>query len=416
MDRRVDAAWDVALYAASAVAAFVVPLTTDVPLDREWARVAAPSYTAGAVVAVVLVARRAGLVARSVLATALFAAVALVPLAVHVLERAEPASTIDVKSDVLVVEAAATSLSSGRNPYVITLGGDALASWSTATRTHFAYLPATIAFGLPRGMGGPGPLTDARVSFLIVTIVVGGTSLLASRITPTDRLRVIQVLLVAATGAPLVFTSGKELPVLALLLASLVALDRDKPVAAGVAAGVAASAHQLAWAVLPFLVLAFGDAFDRKHCRRAIVAAGATMAALIAPIALWDVEAFVDDAVLFPLGYGQPADAEGSFTPGSALAGAFPDTRWMIVLLVAVATTVGAVLLARTVRSWSAANVALAAGLVLLIALLLAPRTRIAYFAFPLNLLLWSAMLRIRPAGQVVVEESPVAIPSAAGG
>jgi hypothetical protein len=391
MERRAEAAWDVVLYGGSVLTALVVPLTTDVPLDREWARLAAPAYAAATFVAVALAVRRAGLMARMLLAAAVFAAVVIVPLGVHVADRADQPNDVHVKSDVLVIEEAAAALVAGENPYDASFDADALSSWPSATRTHFPYLPATLVFGIPRAVGGPGPFTDARVPFLAVTLCVAMVALAWSRVAPSGRLRAFQILLVAATGAPLVYTSGKELPVIALLLASLVALDRGRPVVAGVSAGVAASAHQLAWLLIPLLALAPAARSDR---RRITVAAAATMAVSMVPFVLWDVRAFADDATLFPLGYGQPPNSNGWFTPGSALASVFPQLRWALVVLLGVVVTawIGAFAL-RTPHA-SAAEVARRAGLLLLVALLLAPRTRIAYFAFPLNLLLWSDLLR----------------------
>jgi hypothetical protein len=65
----------------------------------------------------------------------------------------------------------------------------------------------------------------------------------------------------------------------------------------------------------------------------------------------------------------------------------------MLVILMTVALGIGLVAIARRGRS-AAADVAVGAGMLLVVALLLAPRIRLAYLAFPLNLLLWSRMLR----------------------
>jgi hypothetical protein len=407
-------AWDVVLYGASAIAALVVPLTTDVPLDREWAQIVAPAYVVATLIAVVLTVRRAGLMARAALTTALFAAVALVPLGVHAAARAGTTTDVPVKSDILVIEAAADALMRGENPYAASYDGEALATWPRATRTHFPYLPATLVFGVPRAAIGPDLLTDARIPFLFVTLLIAVVSLMRSAMPPWGRLRALQVLLVAATGAPFVFTSGKELPVLALLLASLVALDRSRPVVSGIAAGLAASAHQLAWPVLPFLALVRAGGSARRGIRVA-VAAAVTILVSIVPFAAWDIDGFTTDAILFPLGYGQPADSEGLFTPGSALAAAFPEARWVIVLVLVVVAAVAIYLLARRRRLVSAADVARAAGILLLLMLLLAPRVRIAYFAFPLNLLVWSWLLPTRQPVASTPTPTPVVVGTGTG-
>lgn len=418
MEHRVGASLDVLLYGASALAAQAVPLTTDVPLDREWARVAAPGYAAGALVAALLPMRRASLGARVLLAGAVFAAVALVPLAVHVDARADPRTDVSVKSDVLIVEGAAEALVHRANPYAVTYHDGLLASWPRSTRTHFPYLPATLVFGMPRALGGPAGLADARVSYLLMTLLIAGAALAWSTIPAVGRLRAFQVMLVLATGAPLVYTSGKELPVLALLLASLVALDRGRTLVAGAAAGIAAAAHQLAWIVLPFLALVPGDRSGPGGGRRAIVVVSATMIATIGPFIVWDARAFADDAVWYPLGFGQSPGDQRSFTPGSLLASALPETRWVLVVLLVAVLVGGVVVLGIRAPHPFAGDVARRAGLLLLVVLLLAPRTRIAYFAFPLNLLLWAHLLqrvRMPPPSPAKRPPTPAAVSAGRG-
>jgi hypothetical protein len=392
MERRsTEAAWDTALYGGSALVALVLPLTTAAPLDRRWGVLALPGYAAGAFAAAVMARRRPSLRDRTLLAVAVSIAVAALPLLLHADARLH-ASREAVKSDVLVVEEAAAFLLEGRDPYGARFDGDLLASWPEPTRTHFPYLPSTLAFGLPRAAFGPSVLTDPRVIALIVTLAVVVPALAVARAAGEGRLRAFQVLLVLASGAPLIFTSGKELPILALLLGSLVALDRDRAVIGGLAAGVAASAHQLAWAVLPFVAIASWPRPPTPSRRSAAVAAGLVTFGLVAPFVAWDPVAFIEDAVRFPL----EADQEAlgiPLTPGSMLASSFPGAgAWRVAMMVLALVTL-TVLLRHRARGGSAADVAAAAGTLLLVALLLAPRVRIAYFAFPLNLFVWSRLV-----------------------
>lgn len=393
MERRTEAVWDAAVYGGSALVALVLPLTIAAPLDRRWGVLALPGYAAGAVVAAVMARRRSSLRDRALLAVAVAIAVAVLPLLLHADARLH-ASREPVKSDVLVVEAAAAFLLEGRDPYGARFDGGLLASWPESTRTHFPYLPTTLAFGLPRAAFGPSVWTDPRVVALLVTLAVVVPALAVARASGEGRLRTFQVLVVLASGAPLIFTSGKELPILALLLGSLVALDRDRAVVGGVAAGLAASAHQLAWAVLPFVAVASWPRRPPPPRRSAVVAAGLVIVGLVTPFVAWDPGAFIEDAVRFPLGAGQEASGT-PLTPGSMLAASFPDAgQWLVAMMVVALVTLTVLLGHRVrVRGGSAGDVAAAAGTLLLVALLLAPRVRVAYFAFPLNLFVWSRLV-----------------------
>jgi Glycosyltransferase family 87 len=381
------AGWDAVLYGASCLAALAVLSTSDGPLDLQWARMAAFGYGIGALAAWLLSRRAAGIRARAILGVAVFAAVAVVPTIVQAGARSEAASA-HVKSDVLVVEQAAAALLEGRNPYALVHDDGPLAAWPAWAQDHFPYLAATIAAGTARALAGPEPWTDARLLSLALALAVAVPSILWSGASAEWRLRAFLVLFVLATGAPLVVTSGKEILVLGLLAASLVALRRSHPSLSGVAAGSAAAMHQLAWVVLPLFALMRPGSGGR----RAAAIGTATGLAAVVPFLVWDAGAFVQDAILYPLGFDQPADAS-PFTPGGLLAVVLPDWRWpMIAVTVLAAGACAAVAISRGVRT--PADVARWAGTLLLVVMIVAPRVRLAYFAFPANLLVWSRMLR----------------------
>jgi Glycosyltransferase family 87 len=387
-DRATGAAWDAVLYGLSAVVAIAISATADAPLDRLWGRVAVFGYAAGALGGWLLFRRRASIRARAILAAVVFAAVAVVPTIVHADARVG-STEVDVKSDVLVVEQAAESLLHGRNPYAVVLDAGALARWPESTRAHFPYLPAILIVGLPRGVARAAAWSDARLIYLALALAVAVPSILRAIAPAGWRLRAFQVLFVLVTAAPLVFTSGKEVLVLALLLAALVALQRGRPVLSGASVGAAAAMHQLAWVPLVVAIATRAASPVRKAA-----ALGVSIAiASVAPFVAWDANAFVEDAVLMPLGFGQPTGGGGIPMPGSLIASLAPQARWMLVILMTVALGIGLVAIARRGRS-AAADVAVGAGMLLVVALLLAPRIRLAYLAFPLNLLLWSRMLR----------------------
>ena len=325
--RRRDAAgWDAILYAASFVAAIVVLRTSNGPLDVRWAMFGAFGYGAGALAAWALSRRGASLPARATLGMCVFVVVAVVPTVLNADARTGP-GTAPVKSDVLVVEQAAASLLEGGNPYAVGHDEGPLATWPSWARYHYPYLGGLLAAGAPRALAGPAPWTDPLLLSLGLAAAVTAPSILLSGASPESRLRTLLVLFVLATGAPLVVTSGKEILVLAMLLASLVALRRRHPTLSGIAAGSAAAMHQLAWVVLP--IYAFMPAKTGGRCVAAIAATVALAA--VVPFLVWGPSAFLEDAVLFPLGFGQPAGGI-AFTPGGLLASVFPGSRWLMVV------------------------------------------------------------------------------------
>jgi hypothetical protein len=395
--RGVGAAWDAVGYGSSAAVALVVLSTSDGALDLLWARVAVVAYGFGALAAWVLHRRGAGIRGRAILAATVFAAVAVVPTILHAHARIE--SGTPMKSDVLVVEQAAGALLDGRNPYAVVHDDGALATWPAWAQEHFPYLAAVLAIGVPRAIAGPAPWTDPRLLYLALALAIAVSSIRRSGVSPESRLRAFQVLFVLVTGAPLVFTSGKEILVIGLLLASLVAFDRNHAFASGIILGSAVAMHQLAWIMLPVL------AFTRPGTpgRRAAMVAASIAIAVVVPFMVWDAGGFIQDAVLFPLGVGQP-DSTSALTPGGLIASVMPGSRWVLIILIGLALVAGGVLsIRRDVRT--ASDVARWAGFLLLIALVLAPRVRLAYFALPANLVLWSRMLRAR--GEAVNRDRP---------
>ena len=151
--------------------------------------------------------------------------------------------------------------------------------------------------------------------------------------------------------------------------------------------------HQLTWVIIPFIALVPPKGAVTSGRRVAAIAASLAIVVVV-PFLLWDVRAFIRDALLFPLGFGQPAGANGLIL-GGLVASVGPGARWALILVMLFVTGIGAlVAMRRGVRT--ASDVARWTGTVLLVALVLAPRARLAYFALPVNLLLWSHVL-VRP-------------------
>jgi hypothetical protein len=390
-------ALDALLYGVSASFAAVTAAAAEIPLQRSWGRAVLWPYGLAALIAVIVALspstsrgdgarhhRR-----RTVLVLMVFAATALLPMTVAVARRADGAGAY-AQSEVIIVEEAARATVHGHDPYVAEYRDGPLKDRPVATQVHLPYLPGVLVFGLPRALAGDAPWTDARVWFMVVALAVAGSGLLRMP-TADARIRILQALFALPTGALLLATGGVDIPVIAMLLATAVLVRDGRPVAAGAAGGLALAAKQTSILVLPFLVLALPRGHSR---RRAVLAAGTVAAALIAPFALWDVGAFVEDAVLFPLNLGQGESAAATPTVGSLLLDLFPSQRTAVtVFLVAVMVAVAGFLLVRDHAPSMAQTCARAAG-AFLTAVALTPAARVGYLVYPANLIVWAIAFR----------------------
>jgi hypothetical protein len=386
---------DALLYGCSALFAGLTAATAGIPLQRSWGRVALWPYALAATIAL-LAARIPGNEAqqrrgRTILVAVVFAAAAIAPMAVAASRRAGGDPGAHAQSEVIIVEEAAAALREARDPYVAEYRDGPLADRPVPTQVHFPYLPGMLAFGIPRAMAGHAAWTDARIWFTVIALAVAGAGLLRMAAAPEARLRTFQVLFALPTGALLLATGGVDIPVIAMLLGATVLVRNDRPVAAGVIGGLALAAKQTSILVLPFLVLAIPPGLPR---RRFVLTIGAVGGAFIVPFALWDVDAFVEDAILFPLGLGQGESAAATPTLGSLLVDLFPTSRTVVtVLLVAAIVVIAAILLFRG-RGPSLSQACARAAGAFLTAIALAPAARVGYLVYPANLIVWAIAFR----------------------
>jgi hypothetical protein len=395
-------ALDAVLYGASASFAAITATAAEIPLQRSWGRAVLWPYGIAALIAVIAAwssstARGDGARhhrRRTALVLIVFAATALLPMTVAAERRADDPGA-HAQSEVIIVEEAARATLHGHDPYAAEYRDGPLSDRPVATQVHFPYLPGMLAFGLPRAFAGDAPWTDARVWFTVVALTGAGIGLLRMP-TADARIRSFQVLFALPTGALLLATGGVDIPVIAMLLATAVLVRNERSVAAGVAGGLAVAAKQTSILVLPFLVLALPRGAPR---RRSALTAGSVAAALIAPFAVWDVGAFVEDAVLFPLDLGRGASAAGTPTVGSLLLDLSPSQRTaMTLVLVAAILGVAGFLLVRD-RAPSIAQACARAAGAFLTAIALAPAARAGYLVYPANLIVWAIALRAPSPG-----------------
>ena len=395
---------DALLYACSTLFALWLAALVSIPLYREWGRLAAAPYALAALVAggAAWWPRRAGLSLRrgaQLLAflIALFGAT-VVPLSLEVAWRAQGHPALHVQPEVVVVERAGARAEQGHDPYQVIDRGGRVVLHTPGLPTYeqyFPYLPGMTVFGLISGTTLDRRLTDARVLFFLFT---AGTALVVLRLVrpPTDaRWRALQVLTALPTAALPLVTGGDDMPVVALMLAGLVAVQRRSPLLAGLALGVASSFKFTAWPLAALALLVVDGRGRSRRSARLTYLAGvvAVVLATVAPVAARSPEAFFDNVVRFPLGLAGVSSPAASALPGHVLVSLVPAVHKVYVVLAVQGGLCALVVHVRRHPPVGAAGLSRLVGWVMLIAILLAPATRVGYLLYPLNLFVWSWML-----------------------
>jgi len=148
-----------------------------------------------------------------------------------------------------------------------------------------------------------------------------------------------------------------------------------------------------AWPVALLALFAARDATGKRRPWLLALGAGVIVVPCVVGGLIWNPQTFIANVVQFPLGLAGIESPAGSALPGHILVTAFP---WIRQLFVGVCSVAGA--LAILWYLWKrppqdAAKVCQVSATVLLVAILLAPSTRIGYLLYPLNLFVWSWML-----------------------
>jgi len=444
------AAWspeerDAVLYAASALFAIGTAQLSTITLYQQWGRLAVGPYAAGAIFSA-LSARRArrrharaeaavpsskGAVRpgartwhwttpRALTFLVVLLGATLVPLSLEVLWRADTGGTAHVQPEVAVVEHAGKLYGHGRDPYqkIEVSGGHVKApAGEPVYDLYNPYLPLMSVFGIASGTDAPRRLTDARVGFSVVTMLVVVAALALCRGPSGPRVLALQSMTVLPTAALPLATGGDDLPVAAFLLLGLVLLQRRRPVWSGIALGIAASMKITAW---PVAALAFLVARDRSGQRgrrpSLLVLAGiaGVMIPAVLPTAASNFSAFVDNVVRFPLGLAGVSSPAGTPLIGHVVVSLFPGAHRAFTLAVAGVGSLALlfVLVRHTPRTPAALSRLV--GWVMTVAIVLAPATRIGYLLYPVDFFVWAWLLRQEDAAEHPEIEA-VTLPAAAG-
>jgi len=405
---------DAALYAASGLFALGTIVFSNTVLYRQWAELAIGPYVGAAVLSMALGLnrrRRHGQQRRaqtprslrhwSTPRIALFLVVlfgaTIIPLSLEVAWRSDGDAAAHVQPEVSVVEQAAQRATHGLNPYHASVKDGrpvSLVKGEPPYESFYPYLPLMTVFGLPSSTHGPVSVTDARIAFSGVTLIVVGVALLLLR-APTERkVRTLQVLTVLPTAALLLATGGDDMPIVAFLLLAMVLAQRRRPGWAGIVLGIVSAMKFTAWPLAALALFAARDASGRRAPGRMALGMLIVAGPVVTPFLILNPHVFIVNVILFPLGLSGVASPATSPLPGHLLVAEFPALHH--VLPIAASVLGGAVLLRHLVRHppTSAAAVSTLAGWVMLVAIVVAPQTRIGYLIYPINFFVWGFLFK----------------------
>ena len=365
-----------------------VALFSGDPLHRLWGTSAGIAYALAAVV--ILAWRSRKTTGVDVALAILVGGAILVPLLWMVWTgHGEP--------EVGVVANSATTLIKHGTPYK---SAKVLAT-TTDPNLYNPYLPLMAAFGVPQALFGHGPLTDPRVWFGLVFLVVFAFALRVAG--AKDSFRWALLLTVSPIIAFELCVGGTDVPMVAFLCLGFALLWRpggSNAVAAGLALGIASSMKATAW---PALAVAFALLYVRDGKREAwrfTAWSLALVAVIVGPFAVLRFGALVKNTILFPLGLASVKSQAASPLLGHVLAqtGRLGHTL-VVVALIASGLAILVSLFVRPPRDVPAATWRLVIGLSAMF--VLAPSTRFGYFIYPAALVLW---LLIAQAGRKSVD------------
>jgi Glycosyltransferase family 87 len=314
------------------------------------------------------------------------------------------ATKVSPTPEVQVIQRAAGLLLHTGTPYLAPGQYDSWLSYNP-------YLPFMAIFGLPKAMGASGLLGDPRIWMTLVSVALIAVAfwLAAPHLSCRSCSRNVALSTVFAASSPVIAfplaVGITDPPVIALLLVTLALAARPgrRAMWAGFALGVASAMKSTAWPAIPIFAAMMATRDGIKAMWRfvgvAIIVAAALSAAM-APAALSDPAAFIQNTVLFPLGLTQHKTPAASPLPGHLLAMTGSAGHMAAVALLAAAGLGFAIsLIIRPPADARGAAFRIALGLAVMFTL--APATRWGYFVYPIGLIGWVALTGRGSAGGV---------------
>jgi hypothetical protein len=364
--------WLAGIFAVSAIWAILVAVFSSDHVHQIWGEMAAVGYGLALVVVLVLRHARTADIALGLS----FVGGLLAPLGWLAAKGLE-------QPEVWVVARSGAYLIHQGTPYA-----DAAALAGTQDPNAYnPYLPVMALFGLPRAFFNLGLLTDPRIWFGAVFLVVFWLAMREGGARDPGR----WAILVAAS--PIIAfelaVGGTDVPMVAFLCLGFAYLWQRKPVLAGLALGIGASMKATAWPALLVAVALLAVREGKRAVGTFTLAALGVVAVCVGPFVIGHPKALVENTVMFPLGLARVRSAASSPLPGHIIASIWPHTgHTIVVILLALAgVAIAASLVLKPPRSVPQAVTLLAGAMTLMF--VLAPSTRFGYFIYPAALAVW---------------------------
>jgi Glycosyltransferase family 87 len=395
---------DAVLYGLAALFAIGLGWTSREPAQWQWGYLAFAPYAGTALAAVWLSRRhlrRETLTRLALLAVVLLGAVAL-PLILESRWRQIDNRPGLAQPEVGVIERAGKYLYEGQDPYKTYERNGHLVNavpGLPAFESFFPYFPLMGVFGLPSAETHLGHgLTDARIVMSLMTLIVSGIGIGLLEATRRKKIRVIQFLLALPTGALFLATGGDDMPILALSLLGVAALQRRNNVVAAVSLGLGAAMKLTAWPLALGSLLVVRRADGRRAWRSTALIIAVIIFGTVLPFAVRAPVAFMSNVFAFPLGLTKVVSPAASALPGHLLTTLWSPLGHVLAPLALVVGGYYGTLYAR--RHWPLTLSQLLGMLAVAFTVLIcaATATRVGYVIYPLNFALWSWVCRVQPA------------------
>ncbi len=285
------------------------------------------------------------------------------------------------------------------------------------------YLPVMAVFGLPKALGATGLFGDPRVWLTATSIALIWAAFVVAaphRHCDSCRHNVMLSTVFFAASPVIAFPLAVGItdpPVIALLFLTLALIARPSGLLrAAVALGVACAMKATAWPAVPVFAAMLAARDGARSAWRFVgvtICVGGLLAVALAPAALVDPYAFLQNTVLFPLGLTAHKTPAASPLPGHLLAMTGMAGHWAAVgLLVAAGLGFAVSLIVRPPADARAAAWRLALGLAVMFTL--APATRWGYYVYPIGLVGWMLLTRPPSRAADTGRTIPVAVPAQA--
>ena len=250
------------------------------------------------------------------------------------------------------------------------------------------YGPVMSVFGLPRALLGDSGFTDARLVFILASVLI---IVLALRVLGRPRIPVgaVQLAAVSPLTALTACVGGDDLPVIALVVLATALAYRGHPVWTAVVCALVVSMKLTALPAVAVLAVAVVVGHRTRAFRALATFVGVllgVLALVTVPVLVRDPASFVEHVIKFPAGLGKATSPAASPLPGHLIAMTGPVGHTIAIVLLAIAAvTITTWLVLRPPRTASDAMLRIATGLGT--AIMLAPATRWGYLVYPLAMI-----------------------------